>query len=619
MEKLNEINQGGNQFEANGSSLDERHRMKTQQECLQRIYRDLEFNVIPVSGKFPPCESWKRWESERLPVTTLCDWGKKRLFQKKNGGRYRLGEDRILNWGLPTGHKPYSRSPAIVVIDTDDEEAERVVSERCPFTPVKQQTGSGGWHRIYRRPEKSQIDYISNRQKTVIDGRTYNIDIRGDHGYILCPGSIHPKTDQIYAWDQPWTPELIKSCPVYDLAWIPDERESSKRCRQTSSVVSMHFDVEEENEAEWLPVVDDRRSQFRSYLKVRPGAKQGQGADNYCLALAITGLHGFALPAEDVFDELFDWGKREDQFDEYSGWYPWSAAEIQHKINSATGKVYDGEIGDKLLEYEEHRQHALEQRLLQEYKVETAASHVDDEPADPRSDSEEDGPHIISASTPKKTARLFYSKCFGDNSLWFQCPDIWRRWDGHVYRDINEQELRSKVSDFLEDCMTWDKKKEKLIEFAPTPQKERDVLQELKNLCTLPGSKSIPSWIGGSGPEPTNVVAFQNGLLDLSRFLQGDDALVSHSANWYSLHCLPHDYDGASECPEWKKFLSQIFEEDEERIRLLQQWFGYCLAADTSQEKFLLLFGKPRSGKGTVTTVLGEVLGRHNVDTPRFM
>ncbi len=94
-----------------------------------------------------------------MPVTTLHDWGYRRLFQKKKGRGTALARSN-LNWGLPTGHKPYSTSPAIVVIDTDDEEAEKVVAERCPETPVKQKTGSGGWHRIYRRPEKSQMDYV---------------------------------------------------------------------------------------------------------------------------------------------------------------------------------------------------------------------------------------------------------------------------------------------------------------------------------------------------------------------------------------------------------------------------------------------------------------------------
>jgi P4 family phage/plasmid primase-like protien len=62
----------------------------------------------------------------------------------------------------------------------------------------------------------------------------------------------------------------------------------------------------------------------------------------------------------------------------------------------------------------------------------------------------------------------------------------------------------------------------------------------------------------------------------------------------------------------WEKFLSEVFEGDEDRVALVQEFFGYCLSLDTSLQKALILVGKPRSGKGTIQRVLGALVGPDN-------
>ena len=49
---------------------------------------------------------------------------------------------------------------------------------------------------------------------------------------------------------------------------------------------------------------------------------------------------------------------------------------------------------------------------------------------------------------------------------------------------------------------------------------------------------------------------------------------------------------------------------------MLQEWFGYCLTADTRQQKILMLIGPKRSGKGTIARVLRQVLGEENCCAP---
>jgi len=120
----------------------------------------------------------------------------------------------------------------------------------------------------------------------------------------------------------------------------------------------------------------------------------------------------------------------------------------------------------------------------------------------------------------------------------------------------------------------------------------------------------MPFWSGGDRPftSTKNVITFANGLMDLGN----PSVLIPHSPKWCSTVCLPFAYDPAATCPAWEKFLADVFEGDQDRIALIQEFFGYCLSSDTSLQKALILVGKPRSGKGTIQRVLGALVGPDN-------
>lgn len=123
----------------------------------------------------------------------------------------------------------------------------------------------------------------------------------------------------------------------------------------------------------------------------------------------------------------------------------------------------------------------------------------------------------------------------------------------------------------------------------------------------------MPFFIGKDEyPLPENLLAYRNGILDLEKFLGGDNSLLPHTPNWVSTVCLPYDFDPAAKCPRWEAFLDQVFEGDQDRTKLLQEWFGYCLMHDTSQHKLMVLTGVPRSGKGTTMRVLEALVGAEN-------
>ena len=141
-----------------------------------------------------------------------------------------------------------------------------------------------------------------------------------------------------------------------------------------------------------------------------------------------------------------------------------------------------------------------------------------------------------------------------------------------------------------------------------------NILAHVKAFSLMDAHKfpAIPFFIKGWADDPINFIPFQNGLLNLEKHCQGETELTPHTPNFVSLYALPFDFDPEAQCPKWLDFLGQVFEGDEARIRLLQEWFGYCLTPDVSLQKFMVLLGLPRSGKGTTSSILAQLLGPEN-------
>lgn len=116
----------------------------------------------------------------------------------------------------------------------------------------------------------------------------------------------------------------------------------------------------------------------------------------------------------------------------------------------------------------------------------------------------------------------------------------------------------------------------------------------------------MPFYVGNNA-FPERVIAYRNGILDVDAFLYGNTVLMPHTPKWVSTFCLPYNFSPEAGCPQWLKFLDQVFGDD--RITLLQQWFGYCLLPDNSRHVFMHLQGPPGSGKSTIAGVLEQVVG----------
>jgi putative DNA primase/helicase len=562
---------------------------KARTEVLDRLY-DMEFNLIPVNGKNPPCIEWKPYQNQRVSPEEIKEWMRGR-FSSKDGKSIWRAEN--LNFALVTGSTPWSkRNPGTVVIDTDDDEAEELASRYCPDSPMKQITGSGGVHRIYRRPATEL--YIPNRQKTWMGGKQYNVDLRADGGYIMCPGSIHPRTGKLYEEVTPWTLELLLKCPIFDPSWLPCEKASvpSKK-----TVVSVPANIASTDHADLInkicTSVEEREEMARKYLESVPGTQQGDGADRRCTALTMKLLFGFALPVEIVQEMLSEWGQKADQLDDAGGWYPWTEQEIARKIEWCCGQEYRSEIGDKL--------HAI-------CDLENLDSNLDDviEPFECVPDA-----NPIDPKDQLEVAEHFLRQCFtAENSgTLIHQQSTWHVWNGKRYEITTDDDIKAKLWKWLSGCSYFRKGKQE--RFQPTRNIVSGVMDALKAVANQSSTLESPCWLTSG---PLQVIAFDNGLLDVDELLtSGKAELARHTPQWFSPNCLPHRFDACAECSTWLAFLNEVFDGDEERIATLRQWFGYNLIADNRHHKMALLIGPPRSGKGTTLAIMSAMLGKHNI------
>lgn len=93
--------------------------------------------------------------------------------------------------------------------------------------------------------------------------------------------------------------------------------------------------------------------------------------------------------------------------------------------------------------------------------------------------------------------------------------------------------------------------------------------------------------------------------------------LLPHDPQYFSRTQIPCTYDvnEMEKCERWYKFLEEIFPNEPEKHRLLQECFGYCLLTDCRYEKMFFFVGGGGNGKGTVLSVLTEMIGKENISS----
>ncbi len=121
------------------------------------------------------------------------------------------------------------------------------------------------------------------------------------------------------------------------------------------------------------------------------------------------------------------------------------------------------------------------------------------------------------------------------------------------------------------------------------------------------------SWLSNRTDNTDNYTVFNNGIVDLN---SKDLRLMKHTPEFFILNNVSYDFDPSAECPKFLAFLESLWDDNDDLKMQLQEFFGYCLVSDVNLQKFAALVGKPRGGKGTITTILSQMIGQENVAAP---
>lgn len=98
----------------------------------------------------------------------------------------------------------------------------------------------------------------------------------------------------------------------------------------------------------------------------------------------------------------------------------------------------------------------------------------------------------------------------------------------------------------------------------------------------------------------------QSGMVD---WKTGE--VVEHDPSFMSTVQFPWKWDATAECPEFEKFLRDVFPED--MLEFVWEFIGYTMYSGNPLQLAFLFFGEGANGKGTLLRVLNGLLGKDNV------
>jgi putative DNA primase/helicase len=191
-------------------------------------------------------------------------------------------------------------------------------------------------------------------------------------------------------------------------------------------------------------------------------------------------------------------------------------------------------------------------------------------------------------------------------------------WRGNRFVEIEVETVGQRIQPWLHDALRYQFNKltqlMELVDFESNPGTIKAAIESIRAYAHLPATITPPAWLDDrpDRPDPRNLLPFPSGTLDLAT-----GKILAPTAALFNINAIDFEYDRNAEPPErWISFLEQLWGDDLESVYLLQEWMGYCLVADTSQQKMLLMVGPKRSGKGTIGRVMTRLAGAVNVTGP---
>lgn len=209
-----------------------------------------------------------------------------------------------------------------------------------------------------------------------------------------------------------------------------------------------------------------------------------------------------------------------------------------------------------------------------------------------------ENPYVVNFKEPYPTAENFIQSEYGADSFIHWQGDFYV-WVGTGWQRTRLELIRERIYRFCQDAGC-----------APKSFNVNQIVDAARAVAQIDIPRA-PAWLDDTGIDPDQLLACKNGLLDLT---SGD--LLPHTPEYFNLSWSEVEYDPDAECPRWMAFLSEIYPDDPTAADTLQEFVGYTLTTDTSQQKAIALIGPKRSGKGTIARSVQALLGADSYCAP---
>jgi P4 family phage/plasmid primase-like protien len=173
---------------------------------------------------------------------------------------------------------------------------------------------------------------------------------------------------------------------------------------------------------------------------------------------------------------------------------------------------------------------------------------------------------------------------------------------------FDEERIRDRVWLVLEDAM-YEKPTQNglvLVRYSPDKQKVDGVVRALEALVRIE-AEEVPLWLDQPDERfPVGeTVAFRDRLVNVKTL-----ETMERPARWFDTAILPVAYEPDAPTSRWLQAVDEWSDGDAVWAELLARWMGYCLMGSRKYARWMLMYGKIRGGKGTISSVIRKLVGR---------
>lgn len=493
------------------------------------------WQLTPLRGKRPLGKGWQKAQAPDLE--TIERWA-------RNG-----------NIGLRTG-----KVSGVVVIDDDTPDRSAATTLDLPPTVVAI-TGGGGRHYYFGCPEGGLPNSAGKLAPKV--------DVRGDGGQVVYPGSVHPDTGANYRWADGLSPNDVEVAPLPQGVF--------------DCLVRQNHDTNDT-----VVKSNDSKSEQRNTSTDARLASYAAGA----LRKAVDRVSSSKI------------GERNDTL---------------NRESFAIGRL----VGAKLLQYDEALRKLVSSgiaaSLPQHEAQSTARSGLDagqEQPIDTESLISRLQPRNHSFGTELWFARRLVSKHGRDMrhvGAWGKWM-VWSEEEGRWKHDTNgEIERRAKdiVADLLQDADDAKRKgKWKLADRLEDIAYRFQSRTALRNAFCLAASErsvvaAVEDW-----DRDHHLLNVANGTIDLR-----DGHLREHRRDDFVTKRCPVRFVPGASAPRWDAFLARILPDTNVR-EYLQRFLGYSLTGDVGEHTLHIFWGGGANGKSTLLEAVMATMGDYAAPAP---